>query len=158
MQKIKLLNSCVQGHVLDANRELVEAQIKAYDPMLYLKYEARKGCWEIRRKVTAKRSFKLTEHNGKNVFFLIEHETEFVNHITDVPYLHYDIVKRLKEMDVWANPNYLDEMEYNNKRNQELGREKNRAELRYNLKHNKKAAQYLKEYALAGKNPLKLFM
>jgi hypothetical protein len=156
----KRLGNVVVGHVLDVNKKYLEKALKHYDKQLYLKWNARKnegnGCWEVRRTPNQPVALLEGEWQGRNIFVLDYVENDIVHHILDVPFLNYDILTRIKEMDAWNNPNLVADNDYKAQKMKEEANSKHRAELRYQIGHFRKQFAELQEETRSGRNPLKL--
>lgn len=145
----------VTGHVLDCNKKHLEKALKDYDKQLYLKWNPDKankvGMWEVRRKPNQKTAWPMWELGDSIVFDLKYVENDIENHVMDVPFLNYNILKRIKEMDTWVVHDYVNDLEYREQKAKDKAYDDNRAELRYAIKHNKRAMRDLQELAKSGR-------
>lgn len=173
------LGNVIRGHVLDVNKKHLEKKIKEYDPQLYLKWNPLKsmkangkpyiqppegmywrgfghGCWELRRRPNEKRAMPTWEIGGSIVFSLEYVENEVENHIMDFQYLNYGIVEWIKKHDAWAVKNFTRELEYIEDKAYDRQLDKNQDDLRYNIKHERKAMRDFQDLIKSGKNPLEI--
>lgn len=157
--EIKNLGKCVQGHVLDITRKHFDRSLKNYDRLLYTKWNWRKnggnGCWEVRRRPEKPYALYEGQYQGVKLFTVEYIETDAINHVLDVPFLNYAALERVKEMDAWVVDNYLDTIEYAAEKQRSHLEQQNRDELRYQIKHHRKAFSILQEEMQGGRNPLK---
>lgn len=172
----------IEGSVLDCNKKHLLKALKDYDKHLYLKWNPYKtydngnleklplpgdphytgksgiGVWELRRRPEKKLAVPKWEL-GESIIFNLEYvESDIVNHVMDLPALNYNCLVRLREMDTWEVQNYVSDLEYRESKALEAEYAKNRAELRYNVKHHKKAFEDFREYVRSGRNPTDLLI
>ena len=101
--------STIRGHVLDSALKPLEQRLKDYDPQLYIKWNPKKlhgwGCWELRRKPEQKtvRPEDVVVFQGNTFVCPKYHELNLVDHVMDIPFLNYSIVKKLEKMDTWSS-------------------------------------------------------
>lgn len=156
----------IRGHVLDVSVDPLEQALRDYDPQLYVKWNPKKlkgwGCWEVRRKpesmvVTSSDVHDLGDYSISTPRYK---ELDVVNHVMDVPYLNYLILKKIHRMDIWAlshrGKNFVKDAEYAEAKYDEKLDEKSAKELEYNLKQMKHEIRYFREYVLSGGNPYRL--
>lgn len=163
--------STIQGSVLDCNKKALERAIKAYDPLLYIKWNPNKfnkmGCWELRRKPEKKSVRQTLEYGGAKYHHLDYVEIDIVNHIFDVPVLGYHLIQKIKKSDVWAAAGYdgtnldkiyskLDSIEDKRLEIERLGKEKTHADAMYGMKQIKNQLDIYKQAILDGQNPADL--
>ncbi len=153
--------SIVQGHVLDCGRVPLERKMREIEPRLYLKWNPKKlkkwGLWEVRMRPEEK-CVKDFAKVGDTAYLVIDYvEDNFTNHIMDVPFLNYDLVEKLKQMDTWQHSyrgqNYLAQMDSNETTYKEKTEAKVKAERKYELKQQKSAIRDLMNYTLSGGDP-----
>lgn len=168
----------IQGSILDCNPKYLERALRDYDKQLYLKWNPLKtahpdgsiekmpppgphwrgygvGVWEVRRQPNTKTMVPWSEVKGECVFFELKYkESDVLNHVMDVPVLNYSILDRIKEMDCWNTKNYVDDLEYREDQAKDKEYTKNRAELRYQIKHHRSAFKDFQEQIRSGRNPL----
>jgi hypothetical protein len=146
----------IEGHLLDVNVKAFNEALRAYDPLLYTKWNPRKlngwGCWEIRRKPTYKRIVDYTISKKLAIFKLEYVENEVINHVLDCAFLNYDAIRKLKEMDTWNKNHWIHDLEYREAKQRERLEEDAREALKYNLKQIKSATRELKNLVASGQN------
>lgn len=151
----------IKGHVLDSACAPLEQKLKEYDPQLYVRWAPKKlkghGIWEIRRKPEHK-SVKETVVWRNMAFHILEHvENNFDHHVLDVPFLNYDVLTKLKEMDAWQGSwkgqGFTSELEYKEAKRLEEIEEKAEAEKAYGLRQIRTRVRDLMEYTNSGGNP-----
>lgn len=152
------MGKVIEGHVLDCNKKYLEKALQHYDKQLYLKWNPEKnsgtGVWEVRRRPNEKTAVPKWELNGR-IFFNLEYkELDVINHVMDVPVLNYEILKRIREMDCWNTKDYVKDLEYQEDKAKDKEYSKNREELRYQIKHHRKAMQDFQELLKSGRDPL----
>lgn len=148
----------VRGHVLDVAQAPLEKKLKDYDAKLYLKWNSKKlkgnGVWELRRRPDMKEVVDIIEYQGASFVKIDWHENNFVSHVLDVPYLNYDLLTRLKEMDTWNKGiqahNVAAQAERNLDYHEAQLKEKHRQEMVYQAKQYKKEFKDLREHLLNG--------
>lgn len=155
------LGYLIKGHVFDTNKKRLEQRLQNMDSRLYIEWNPRKnagnGIWEIRRRPAFKEPVYKCHYQGHAIYQMQYCEDDMVNHVLDVPYLTERILPKLYEMDTYRIKNWLDVWEQGQQDSQNKIDEKNREELRYNLKSNRKYLQILRDAALAGYNPAQFF-
>lgn len=150
----------IVGSVHDCNRQALERSLKFYDPQLYLKWNPKKrggwGMWEIRRRPNEPTKVYQGSVDGQ-AFFTIEYkENDLVHHVLDVPVLRYDVLAKIKQMDAWANKNFLDNLDYEAARGIADAKAKARNELHYNIKQHKREWRDFAALVSQGVNPAKV--
>lgn len=151
----------VKGSIFDCNRATFERAIKAYASNLFVGWNPYKnqeqGCWEVWAMPSKKTPIYQGSIDGHPFYSLETVPNDFEHHVYDLQYLTLDFVGKLREMDMWANRHYLDQMDqYIDDYEQELD-EKLAADIKYTVKHNKSVFRKLKQFALDGLNPLWFF-
>ena len=150
-----------QGHVLDCAMGPLKEKLRDLDEQLYIKWNPKKlkgwGLWEVRRRPNYK-MVKETVEFGGNTYHQIDYiENNFEHHILDVPFLNYDIITKLKQIDTWANSdkgrNFNDQMDSKAASFEEAGKAKALAERQYELKQQKSMVRDLMDYTLGGGDP-----
>lgn len=159
--KINRLGNTIEGHVLDVRKEPFLRALKDLDSRLYIKWNPEKnagnGCWEIRIKPTKKVPVYKTTLNGVKYFELEYVEDNLIHHILDVPCLNYRVITRLREMDAYAQKDWLENMDYQAEKALIEKENKADAERRYLVKENKKYFRELQELVQSGYNPFSFF-
>ncbi len=152
----------VRGHVLDVAKHGLERMLKDYDPQLYVKWNPKKlngwGVWEVRRRPSMKVVSDIVEFQGASYVRIDWFENDIESHILDVPYLNYDVLTKLKSMDMWnQNQQYfvdmLESREASHRANEEA---KNRADMQYRAKQYKNEFRAFKEAVCSGLNPAEI--
>lgn len=164
--QIHVAKTLRKHHPLDCDRDILEAKLKAYDKQLYLEYSVHKECWELRRLPEQKHTFCIAKNGEQNIFMVHYVEQYDINHVYDLPVLSYDVLDRLRESDMWVDQDLskaarlLEERrEYNRKKYVEEQTAKNKAELKYSIRQNRKYFADLKEEFRSGRlnNPFAVF-
>jgi hypothetical protein len=170
----------VEGHVLDVSRPHLLAALRRYDPLLYIKWNAKKraglGVWELRRKPefkTIKEGEKINTPKGwvirpGDIFemdnFTITvpkyHENNFENHVKDFEKLGYHMVDWLASHDLWKygykGKDVGREADYNEAVYDNKIDEDSYAEKQYMIKQHRTQFQDFAAYINAGGNPARL--
>lgn len=158
---VKNLGKLVEGHVLDVNRKQFELELKRIESRLYLKWNPEKqrgyGCWEIRIKPTKLTPVYQCSYRGSKIFTLEPIENSLVHHILDVPFLNYQVLNKLREMDTQGNTSWVDNMDYEAEREDIKYRAKVTSIHRDMIRSNRKYFKQLQEAMLSGYNPFSLF-
>lgn len=151
----------IQGSVLDCNKAHLLKKLREYDKQLYLVWNSSKrkgyGMWEVRRLPNEKTAVFEGEYEGVNLYRVQYVENNMIHHVMDVEHLSYAILDRLKEMDTWAEKNFLDAMEERGEKYAATQKRKNREDLIYSLKSNKKYLSIFKEAVTSGYRPQDFF-
>lgn len=180
---IKPTGNLIKGNVLDASVGPLVERLRDYDPLLFVRWDPRKlrgwGCWSVMRQPemkTVKRSQNpIMLQTGKIVppvqgdiyefegFTILDpkfHEMSLINHVLDVPYLNYQILDKLKEMDMWnqegggyKGKNITKMADYNNAKHLDKVEDKALKDLEYNLKQFGSEIKWFKDYVASGGNP-----
>ena len=151
--------SIIKGHVLDVNKKSFTEALRAYDPLLYVKWNPRKlgrhGCWEIRRKPECTTAVDYTEYEGITIFKVDYQEYDLINHVLDCAFLNYDQLRKIKSIDTFAvgPKNWLDNLD-RSEATVKAAREEAALKARsYASKHFKAEIGAFKEHVLSGGNP-----
>lgn len=151
------IGKLVSGHVLDVAVKPFERALQDYDKQLYVRWNPKKlqgwGCWEVRRRPNKKSLVYRGTHGGASYYEMVYAESDLVHHVLDAAFLNYDAIRRIKEMDVWGNKNWVDALERREEEIKEQTRAKAREELKYALHHNKSVARDLYEAVRSGIHP-----
>lgn len=146
-----------RGHVLDVNLKPFVRALKDLDKQLYVTWNPKKlrgwGCWEIRRSPTMKTSIYVGSYQGAKIFQLYSLESRDFNHILDCAFLNYDVIRKLKEMDTWSNPDIIRGIEAREQAHLEATQAKAAEQLKYLIKHNKSAMHDFYEMVRSGIHP-----
>lgn len=158
----------IEGDILDVSKDHLTAALKAYDTLLYIKWNPKKihgrGCWELRRRPEFK-TVVLREIFEGNTYSIIDYkELDVENHVLDMPYLNYEVLTRIKKMDLWANSgydrsnkaklnNFWDKMDGIREDVQTADQKKAYDDLLYNTMQQKSALRSFKDAILSGVNP-----
>lgn len=154
----------VQGHVLDASKTSLEEKLRDYDKQLYLKWNPKKlkgwGCWEIRRLPEKKSIKEVLRYKGASYVVLEFQELNLVNHVLDVGYINYDLVRKLKSMDMWVKhkdgTTFAHDHEYQEAKLMEAADKKALENTAYMAKQHKREINDFKELILSGMNPARI--
>ena len=151
----------IRGHVLDCSVGPLVERLRDLDSQLYVVWNPKKlrgwGLWEIRRHPNMKTVKEVLPYGG-NTYVVVDYiENDFENHILDVPYLNYNVISRLKEMDTWTvsrdGETFNREMDYRASRRKATEEASALGERRYALKQNKTLIRDLMDYTLSGGDP-----
>lgn len=158
---MKPTGNIIRGHVLDCAVGPLVERLRDLDPQLYVTWNPKKlrgwGVWEIRRRPDFKVAKEVIPYGG-NTYVVADYvENNFENHILDVPFLNYNVITRLKEMDTWNisrdTDKFAAEMDYRDKKAKEKIAADAKAERRYELKQQKTMIRDLMDYTLSGGDP-----
>jgi hypothetical protein len=158
---MKPTGNLIRGHVLDSAVGPLVERLKDLDPRLYIRWNPKKlrgwGLYEVRYRPEFKTMKDYVVYGG-NTYVVVDYvENNFANHILDTPYLNYDILTRLKKMDMWANSdrgrNFLDQTESKAASLAEATKEKALTERKYELKQQSSMIRDLMDYTLSGGDP-----
>ncbi len=148
------------GHVLDVDKKKFEATLKAYDPLLYVKWNPKKlrghGCWEIRRAPEFLSAVDVGEVGNGFIIKLAPYENDLVHHVLDCAFLNYDQLRKLQEMDTWRYgdaktwQDMIEQKTLDRQAHEIAQGQKRRREAARTFK---KQIQALKEHVLSGGNP-----
>lgn len=158
---MKPTGNLIRGHVLDCSVGPLVERMRDLDAQLYIKWNPKKlrgwGLWEVRRRPNFKTARDVLVHAGDTYVNVEYVENNFEHHILDIPFLNYELVTRLKQMDTWAGShkgrNFLDQMESKAQSIEENTKNKALSERRYELKQQKTMIRDLMDYTLAGGDP-----
>jgi len=150
----------VEGHVLDCNRKTFEKALRAYDPMLYVKWNPKKlgkhGCWEIRRRPEFNSALDIAELGDINIVKVGPYEIDLVHHVLDCAFLNYDQLRKIQEMDTKQYGDakqWQDTIERKSRDRQELEKSKGMQRRREAIRTFRKQINAFREYILNGGNP-----
>lgn len=161
----------IQGDVLDVGKAALERSLQDYDSLLYIKWNSTKrrgyGCWELRRRPEMKTVVLRETFEGITYSVVDYKELDVENHVADFPSLNYDILAKLRKMDVWAAAgydkhnkkkinNFLNEMDYRRKSHKDSQDLKLYEDMMYNMKQQRSALNGLRQAILDGTNPAEL--
>jgi hypothetical protein len=150
----------IEGHVLDVNKSRFEETLKFYDPRLYVRWNPRKlhgwGCWEIRRHPSKKTVVYQGTHEGVAYSSLMSVEIDHVHHVLDAAFLNYDALRKLKEMDVWENPEFITDMDYREEQYALEQREKAKKEMEAQARDNATGLREFVESIRSGVDPSRI--
>lgn len=148
----------ITGHVLDVNKKHLERAMKAYDDQLYFKWNPEKregfGMWEVRRRPNTKVPVYCGQLEGKKYYKLEYQEHEQINHIMYVEFLNYNIITKLKSIDTWVNPEWLEKLDQSAEDYIDKAYKERKDFIRYSIKQDKKYAAGFREAVRSGYNPL----
>lgn len=148
----------VQGTVNDCNKKVFVQLLQNLDRQLYVKWNPEKldgmGCWEIRRRPDRKTAVPKWELGDSIVFDLEYVENDLVNHVLDLPCLHYNAIEYLKSIDTWEVKNWVSDFEYREGKHLDKQKASNKNDLRYAVKHYKKAFADFQEHIRSGRSPV----
>lgn len=158
----------ITGTVFDCNRSTIEEAIKAYDPLLYLKWNPTKqygmGVWELRRRPEQKSIKETICYCGINYHVLDYRELDVENHVFDLPVLGPYVVEKVKKADMWVRADYdhhntrrlttmLDGLDSVREKLKQNTIDKAREEAIYQFKQDKQIMAGYREAILSGTNP-----
>lgn len=161
---IKPTGKIIRGHVLDCAVGPLVERLRDYDPQLYVRWNPKKlrgwGLWEVRRRPNLKSVKDAVKYKGV-VYQLIDYvENDFESHVIDVPFLNYDIILKLKDMDTWTistdAEKFSNEMDYRDKQSKEKIEADANSERRYAIKQHKSMVRDLMDYTLSGGDPSRI--
>lgn len=151
----------IQCTTFDCDQKNLDRVLQNYDHQLYTKWNPKKkggmGCWEIRRRPTLKTAIPTAEFEGATIYCLEYYELDIVHHVMDLPCLTYRSLDWLRDMDTFQTKNWVSSFEDREQRAKEEAEAKNKAELRYKLKHSKQDLQRMMEAVRSGVNPFAFF-
>lgn len=152
--------SVIRGHVLDVSEKRFNEALRAYDPLLYTRWNPKKlrghGCWEIRRRPEFNTITDVCEFEGNLIFRLEPHEHDLVHHVLDAAFLNYDQIRRLKEMDTFqygSASQWQDSMDRKRKDALEAAKAQAAERKREAAKTFKNEIKAFKEFVRGGGNP-----
>ena len=149
--------SVVTGSVLDANPARIERALKFYDRQLYLKWNPKKrqgwGMWEVRRTPDQLTKVYQGRFNGQKLYTLERKELDLIAHVLDVAVLNDTLLGKLKSIDAWATPNFIDNLDHAAAKHAEAQKAKAREEMRYNIKQFKQEWKDFASLVSQGVNP-----
>ena len=159
--QVSNIGRIIQGDVLDVNRKHLELKLKQYDPFLEIKCNTEKrngrGMWEIWRKPEFKTAvFEGNVPEGK-IFRLEYVYDKHINHVFDCEYLNYDVLGRLQAADMWQYKDWYAEKTAEGDAWLKKQQDKNKEELRLQLRDERKYMKVLHEAGLDGINPGNFF-
>lgn len=149
------------GSIFDCSRVEFEKKLKSYFSDLYVGWNPLKrdglGCWEIWQKPSKLTAVKQGNF-GDGILYLLELcPNDFEHHVYDLPYLTYAFIDKLREMDMWENKQFLEQMDENDDIEYERQEKKEADAIKYAVRHNKSLFKKLKELAQDGYNPFWFF-
>lgn len=147
----------IKGHLYDVNKHAFLRAAQAYDPLLYLAWNSEKrrglGCWELWRRPEKLTATFAGEHAGVTYLHLKYVPDPLINHVMDIDFLSYSKIAKLKSMDTWGTANWVDELEYQERKHKEVLQEKTQREMRYSIKQDRRTFKVFKEMVASGTNP-----
>lgn len=152
----------IQGHVLDARRDAFERALRGYDSLLYVKWNPNKlrgwGCWEIRRRPEKNVALESVSFEGNTYTKVGPKELDIINHVLDVAFLNYTQINKIISMDSWIKDgqygkNFVRNMDSREEKFKEDIKRRDKADIAYAAKQNKKAIRDLKDMIASGVNP-----
>ena len=156
----------VRGDIMDVNPKAFGEALRDLDPKLYVTWNPKKlrgwGCWEIRRRPTQKTMLYQGEYRGATIYKLCEVEFHHVHHVLDCAFLNYDAIRKLKEMDVFAQmkrhgvTSYADLLERREEEYRQQALERAQKEREYNVKQIRSEAVAFYEAVRSGINPAQI--
>lgn len=161
----------VRGDVMDVSKKGLEDALKLYDPLLYIVWNPKKhlgyGCWELRRRPEKKTLISHGEYCGVNIIEAKYVENGYENHVLDLSFLSYEVLAKIKKMDLWSQigydrsnhnkvTNFLNKLDSNFEEHTAKQEQKNYDDLMYNMKQHTSALNTYKQAILSGTNPAEL--
>ena len=159
----------ISGDVLDVNRKNFDRALRAYDPLLYTKWNPKKvggwGCWEIRRRPEYKVIVDYAEYKNDLYLRLEYKELNHINHVLDIAFLNYNALEKVKSMDSWKHlgsggkvnetnvHNWIEQLDNKAAELLAMKEAKVREERNYQLRSMSKQMSVLREAVLSGTNP-----
>lgn len=158
---MKPTGSLIKGNVLDVSVKPFERALKDYDSQLYVVWNPKKlrnwGCWELRRRPEKKVITETFDCGGYSIARLEYKESDFIHHVLDAAYLNYDILNKLKKIDMWTNKDhFIHNLEGGEAERQQAIKDKARAELKYALRYNRKMLREMMDLVNSGANPAEI--
>ena len=157
------VGNTVVGSIYDCSRKQFERALTTYWSNLYVGWNPfkneGKGCWEVWAKPTKKTAI-LQYHNkitGIKVFTTEYRPNDYEHWVADLPYLTYNFIKKLREMDSWENRYQIQQHDDQHMLEQIKAKEKEEEHIKYVVRHNKQAFKDLLEYTQQGYNPTQFF-
>jgi hypothetical protein len=158
--KIGPTGRLVTGSVLDVSKRGLEQALRAYDELLYIKWNPKKrsgmGCWEIRRRPDKKTALYEGEYEGTHLYRVEWDELDIVHHVLDVDTLNYGVLTKIMKMDVWKYKNLVAEIDYAEKKYAEKIEKQTQEEMAYLIKQHKREIREFREMILSGHNPARI--
>lgn len=116
--------------------------------------------WEVRRKPETLSIKDVVEFEG-NTYVVCDYvENPLVNHVLDVPFLNYQVINKLREMDQWKDgkrgEDFNSRAEYAEAKYLEKVENRAEEEKAYMIKQHKSQIRDFKEYILSGGNPYRI--
>lgn len=151
--QISKTGNLIVGHVLDVDKTHLERALRFYDSQLYLKWNPKKnegnGLWELRRRPNEKTLVVKTMFNGSKIGILEYVESDLINHVLDIPFLNYDILNKLRQMDTWENfkgsRGYSNDMDYKRDKHDENAYLELERSQKYRARHDRKLYAEIRE-------------
>lgn len=150
-----------KGSVLDCNRQYFDFLLKQYFSSLYVGWNPMKnegkGCWEVWQR-PSKKVLVLQGETDFGPLYTLEYQvSDFEHWVQDLPYLTPTFINRLREMDMWENKQFLDQMDNRMDEDQDKLDREEEDSIKYAVRHNKSLFRKLKGLAEDGYNPLWFF-
>lgn len=151
----------IQGTVLDVSLKPFERTLRDYDSQLYVVWNPNKlkghGCWELRRRPEKKVITEVVDCGNYSIARLEYKENNFINHVLDAAYLNYDMLNKIKKMDMWTNKDhFMHNLEAGEAERQQAIKDKAKAELKYALRYNRKGLREMMDLVNSGVNPAEI--
>lgn len=159
----------ITGSIFDCNRKNFEKMLRAYWDRLYVGWnpykEQGRGCWEVWSRPSQKTAVisyespeKLPSGNPEFTIVTTQYKPNDYEHwVADLPFLSYDFIKKLREMDGWENKNQVADHDHAYEQQREKADKDEEEHLKYIVRHNKQAFRDLLDYTQQGYNPLDFF-
>lgn len=149
------------GSIMDCNRKNFERLLKDYSESLYvgwnpLKREG-KGCWEVWHRPSKKTAVYEGEFEGIQMYSLEYKVSDFEHHVYDLDFLHYSFIEKLRRMDMWANKQFIQQMDDRLEEDQDKLDKVEEDSIKYAAKHYKAEFKKMHEAVQGGINPFWFF-
>lgn len=159
---MKNLGRTVKGSVFDCNPKRIERALKAYDPLLYVRWNSEKnegnGCWEVRRRPEYKTLVDFgVDLDGRPVYSMEYKELDIVNHVLDTKVLNDSVLERIYQMDAWRFEDYGKELDQRMDDYKVKAEAKKWEEIRHAIKQDRKYWKQYQELVQSGYNPFWFF-
>lgn len=149
------------GSVMDCDRKNFERLLKDYSESLYVGWNPMKrdgrGCWEVWHR-PSKKTARVAYDSSDFAIITTEYVvSDFEHHVYDLDFLHYSFIEKLRRMDMWANRQFIQQMDERLKEDQDKLDRAEEESIKYASKHYKAEFKKMHEAVQAGINPFWFF-